>query len=203
MTVTSKPGNGNKVHVYVDGTYAFTLYDEVWAKAGIAEGSEVSEDELASLREEAGFRSAYEKGLTLLSARAYATRELREKLRLKHGADAADRAIEKLASYGYLDDEAFAADYARYLMERKHFDVRRIALELRRKGVDGETAAKTLKTLDNDPISRIIELLKTKHDGKLEDERERKRLVNRLLRMGYALHDIRAAFAALDLTLPE
>ena len=129
--------------------------------------------------------------------------ELREKLRQKHGAAAADRAIEKLASYGYLDDEAFAADYARYLMERKHFDVRRIALELRRKGVDGETAAKTLKTLDNDPISRIIELLKTKYDGKLEEEKERKRLVNRLLRMGYTLHDIRAAFSSLDLTLPE
>ena len=58
MKITSKQGNGNKVHIYIDGEYTLTLYDDYWYLCGIKDGQEISDDELASLKEEAGFRSA-------------------------------------------------------------------------------------------------------------------------------------------------
>ena len=113
MKITSKPGNGNKVHVYIDGEYTLTLYDDFWYRSGYSEGDEISEDELASLKEEAGFRSAYEKGVKYLSARAYSEKELYNKLKMKFDENSAGRAIEKLTRMGYLDDEAFCRQYVK------------------------------------------------------------------------------------------
>ncbi len=201
MKITSKPGNGNKVHVYIDGEYTLTLYDDYWYRAGFSENQEISEDELASLKEEAGFRSAYEKGVQYLSLRAYSEKELFNKLKLKYGAESAQRAIDKLLYQGYLDDEAYAVSYARHLFEVKKYDVRRIAYELRQKGVSPEIVDNALKTLDNEPIQRIIDIIESKYINSISDEKSRKRIVNRFVRMGYSFHDIKSAFRAFDIEI--
>ena len=51
MKITSKQGNGNKIHIYIDGEYTLTLYDDYWYLCGIKDGPEISDDELASLKE--------------------------------------------------------------------------------------------------------------------------------------------------------
>ena len=201
MRITSKPGNGNKVHIYIDGEYTLTLYDDYWYSAGFSENQEISDDELASLKEEAGFRSAYEKGIQYLSLRAYSEKELYNKLKLKYGAEVAQRAIDKLLYMGYLDDEAYALSYARHLFEVKKYDVRRISYELRQKGVSPENVDNALKTLDNEPIQRIIDMIEIKYINSISDEKSRKRIVNRFIRMGYSFHDIKAAFRAYDIEI--
>ena len=100
MKITSRQGNGNKVHIYIDGEYTLTLYDDFWYHAGYSEGQEISDDELASLKEEAGFRSAYEKGIQYLSMRAYSERELYNKLKMKFPVDCVNRAIDKMTDRG-------------------------------------------------------------------------------------------------------
>ena len=202
MKITSKQGNGNKVHIYIDGEYTLTLYDDYWYLCGIKDGQEISETQLASLKGEAGFRSAYEKGITYLSMRAYSEKELYDKLKLKFGADASRRAVDKMLDRGYIDDEAFCKEYVRYLFEVKKYDVKRITYELKMKGVDGETVNNTLKILDNEPISRIIEMLRTKYENKLETEKDKKRIVNRFVRMGYSYSDIKSAFYECELEMP-
>ena len=194
MKITSKPGNGNKVHIYIDGEYTLTLYDDFWYRAGYKENQEISDDELASLKKEAGFRSAYEKGIKYLSMRAYSQKELYNKLKLKFGTEASERAIDKLLYMGYLNDESFADYYAKYLFEVKKYDIKRISYELKNKGIDSDIISETLKILDNEPIPRIIDMLRSKYEKSLENEKDRKRLVNRFIRMGYSYRDIRVAF---------
>ena len=194
MKITSKAGNGNKIHIYIDGEYTLTLYDDYWYRLGYEENREISEDELASLKEEAGFRSAYEKGLQYLSIRAYSQKELYNKLKMKYGNSAAERAVEKMLYYGYINDEAYALSYARHLFEVKKFDLRRISYELKLKGVSSENIDNALKSLDNEPIQRIIDMIGSKYLKCLENEKDRKRIVNRFVRMGYSFHDIKAAF---------
>lgn len=203
MKITSKPGNGNKVHIYIDNEYTLTLYDDFWYRSGYSEGQEISEDELASLKGEAGFRSAYEKGLKYLSMRGYAQKELHNKLKMKFGDDAATRAIEKLLSYGYLNDEEYCREYAEYLFTVKKYDIKRISYELKNKGIESETAYNALKTLDNEPIQRIIDMLMSKYEKNLETEKERKRLVNRFIRMGYSYRDIKDAFNEVGAEMPQ
>lgn len=198
MKITSKAGNGNKVHIYIDGEYTLTLYDDYWYKSGYEENREISEDELASLKEEAGFRSAYEKGIQYLSMRAYSEKELYNKLKMKYGEEASRRAVDKMMYMGYIDDEAFALSFARHLFEVKKYDLRRISYELKLKGVSTENVDNALKSLDNEPIQRIIDMIGSKYLKSLENEKDRKRIVNRFVRMGYSFHDIKAAFREFD-----
>jgi SOS response regulatory protein OraA/RecX len=122
---------------------------------------------------------------------------------LKYGKESAERAIAKMLDRGYIDDESFCKEYARYLFEVKKYDIKRISYELRLKGVDVEIADNTLKTLDNEPILRIIEMLRTKYYNKTNSEKELKKLINRFVRMGYSYSDIRSAFDECELEMPK
>ena len=203
MIITSKPGNGNKVHIYIDDKYTLTLYDDFWYRSGYSEGQEISDDELASLKGEAGFRSAYEKGLKYLSMRGYSEKELYNKLKINFGDEAASRAIDKINSFGYLNDEEYCRECTEYLFKVKKYDIKRISYELKNKGIDPETIDNTLKILDNEPIQRIIDMLRTKYEKNLETEKERKRLVNRFIRMGYSYRDIKDAFSEMGVEIPQ
>ncbi len=203
MIITSKPGNGNKVHIYIDNKYTLTLYDDFWYRSGYSEGQEISDDELASLKGEAGFRSAYEKGLKYLSLRGYSEKELYNKLKMNFGDEAAGRAIDKINSFGYLNDEEYCREYTEYLFKVKKYDVKRISYELKNKGIDPETIDNALKTLDNEPIQRIIDMLRSKYEKNLETEKDRKRLVNRFIRMGYSYRDIKDAFSEVGAEMPQ
>ncbi len=191
------------MHIYIDDKYTLTLYDDFWYRSGYSEGQEISDDELASLKGEAGFRSAYEKGLKYLSMRGYSEKELYNKLKINFGDEAASRAIDKINSFGYLNDEEYCREYTEYLFKVKKYDIKRISYELKNKGIDPETIDNTLKILDNEPIQRIIDMLRTKYEKNLETEKERKRLVNRFIRMGYSYRDIKDAFSEMGVEIPQ
>ena len=195
MIITSKPGSPGKIHIYIDGEYTLTLYDDYWYMSGIKEGQSITEDELAALKEEAGFRSAYEKALRLLTVRPYSEKELTDKLCLKFPKESVRRAVEKAAGYGYIDDEAYALEYARHLFEKKKYDIKRIRTELKIKGINSETADKILKTLDNEPITRIIDMIGSKYPDGFPSPKEQRRFTSKLMRMGYTFGDIKAAYS--------
>ena len=201
MIIKSKAGNGNKIHIYIDNEYVLTVYDDYWHRNGFKDGETITEEELASLKEEAGFRLAYEKGLDLLTRRSYSKKELYQKLKLKYGDPASERAIEKLLYFGYLNDEEYARIYARYLYETKKYDIKRISMELKLKGIDREITENVTKTLDNEPITRIIEMLSTKYANGFKDEKTKKRFVAKLQRMGYSWSDIKSAFSEYEINI--
>ena len=201
MIIKSKAGNGNKIHVYIDNEYVLTVYDDYWHQNGFKDGETITEEELASLKEEAGFRLAYEKGLDYLTRRSYAKKELFYKLKTKYGDEASERAIEKLSYFGYLNDEEFAKTYSKYLFETKKFDVRRISTELKLKGIDREIIENVTKTLDNEPIQRIIEMLSIKFPNGFKDEKIKKRFIAKLQRMGYSWSDIKSALRECEIDI--
>ena len=203
MIIKSKAGNGNKIHVYIDDQYTLTVYDDYWHQNGFRDGEEITEEELASLKEEAGFRLAYEKGLDYLTRRAYAKKELHFKLKQKYGDSAAERAVERLLYFGYLNDEEFAIAYSDYLYNVKKFDLKRISMELKLKGIDREIAENVLKSLDNEPIQRIIEMLSKKYSNGFKDEKSKHRFVNKLQRMGYSYRDINSAFSECEIDVAD
>ena len=201
MIIKSKVGNGNKIHIYIDNEYVLTVYDDYWHRNGFKDGETITEEELASLKEEAGFRLAYEKGLDFLSRRSYSRKELYQKLKLKYGETASERAIEKLLYFGYLNDEEYARIYAKHLYETKKYDIKRISMELKLKGIDREIIENVTKTLDNEPITRIIEMLSTKFSNGFKDEKTKNRFIAKLQRMGYTFSDIKSAFSEYEIEL--
>ena len=85
--------------------------------------------------------------------------------------------------------------YAKHLFETKKYDIRRISTELKLKGIDREIAENVTKTLDNEPIQRIIEMLSIKFSNGFKDEKTKKRFIAKLQRMGYSWSDIKSALS--------
>lgn len=203
MKLSTKPGKGEKIHIFVDDEYRLTVDSRFWYSERWHNQTQIDSGELAALEEAVGSRRAFNSAEDYLSRRDHSEKELYEKLCRKYPPAAAEAAIEKVKDLGLLDDERFAANYALELYEKKHFASHRILLELRRKGVDREIAENAVEGLDKAGETRIIELLRGKYRAALSNEKGRRRAVNGLLRMGYAYPDIRAALKTLEQELEE
>ncbi|PKN60807.1 MAG: hypothetical protein CVU53_01210 [Deltaproteobacteria bacterium HGW-Deltaproteobacteria-11] len=137
----------------------------------------------------------YEKGLQkayrFLAVRARSEKELRTKLKEKKFDDqVADRIIARLYELSYLDDEAFARQWARRMAVDKLSGNRRIGISLQEKGVDGTTCEKVLAEIRQDVPERqaIRQIIRKKlRGGKLQrrDGRGKRSLAQHLLGRGF------------------
>jgi len=101
----------------------------------------------------------WENALRLLGSRAFSVAELREKLR-KKAADPADvaRIIDRLKSYGYLDDRAYAENYAGARLEARGHGKLRVLRELRgRRVAAGVARAAVEKVYGGTDETELIE----------------------------------------------
>jgi regulatory protein len=139
----------------------------------------------------------YEYALNLLAERAYTVRNLRRKL-VQKGFEPleAERALERLQASRLLDDEKFAAEFARQRLVVAGASVRRVEQDLIRRGIASESARAATRAvveeeqLDfGDSIDRLA-LKKLTSLGDLEAHVKRRRLFGFLARKGYELDDI-------------
>jgi regulatory protein len=84
----------------------------------------------------------------LLAMRNRTSRELRDRLG-RHGfpPPIIEDVLQELQAEGYLDDCKYALGWARYRLEKKPLGRRRLAWELRQRGVSSETIAEVLHEL--------------------------------------------------------
>lgn len=139
---------------------------------------------------------AYEKGLQkayrLLAARARSERELRTKLKEKRfDGRTVDRVVARLYELAYLDDEAFARQWARHLAMDKLSGNRRIEISLQEKGVGRAICERVLAEIRQEAPEKeaIRQLIRKKLKGarlQKQDGREKRRLVQHLLGRGFA-----------------
>ena len=92
------------------------------------------------------YKRARERALRLLALRGRSRAELRKKLAERDFSKSViDRVLENLGALGYLDDEAFAVNRARHLAVNRLYGDRKIAEQLREKGVDPEPARAAIR----------------------------------------------------------
>ncbi len=194
MKISAEKGKQNKIHIICDGEYTFTVDAEYWFSSPYCSKNEIDDEEQAAFLDAVGSRCAFIAGLRLLSYRDHSEKELVLKLVQKgHKKFYAEKAVEKLKEYRYVDDERVAEIYAKDLFERKGMSVNGIVSELCRKGISREIAVNTAEKLDNEPILRIIDLLNTKYSRYLNDEKGIRKTVAALQRLGYRWSDINSA----------
>lgn len=204
MKISAAQGKQNKIHISIDGEYAFTVDAEYWYSCPYYGKEIIEEGEQAAFSEAVGSRAAFIAGLRLLSYRDHSEKVLLLKLRQKgYDVNYASNAVEKLKDYGYINDERVAEYYAKSLSERKGMSKNGIKNELRRKGISSELADNVVESLDFDPILRIIELLNTKYSKYLSDEKGVRKTVASLQRLGYRWSDIRTALRRVEVETEE
>lgn len=132
---------GRRVDVYVDGSLTLTLAAEFVIERGLRPGRAVTRDELVYLAAEGARRGALAAGLRLLSRRLHSEEEVRQKLAAKGYEEAAvTAALARLRELKYLDDEAFAKYWTESAQGRRPRSRRLLESQLRRRGIDRETA---------------------------------------------------------------
>ena len=130
--------------------------------------------------------------------------QLRDKLRTRNCPDdVAEAVLDRMASVGLVDDEAYAGMLVRSQQAGRGLARRALARELRTKGVDDETARATLDSIDpEDERDRAAQLVtkKLRSMHGLEPLVQKRRLAGMLARKGYpadlAMAVIREAIAA-------
>lgn len=133
--------------------------------------------------------AAHSAALWLLESRARTRLELRRRLeRRGFQPGAIERALDRLAAVGLVDDEAFARDLASSRVEQG-VDAPRIVIELRDRGIDPELAARVAgeSAPQDDRAERCRELAAArlaKLQG-LRPEAQYRRLAAYLIRRGY------------------
>ena len=77
------------------------------------------------------------------------------------------------------------------LVRRKHYAPKRVENELISRGIDRHIAQSAAQTLDIDEKISIIDIIdKLCPQDTVPDAKTKKRIINRLLRLGYAPHDV-------------
>ena len=125
--------NKSRVNIFVDDSFFCGLNKETAVIFGLKENKEVDEEKLKVAIFESEVKSAFEKSLDYLGRRMYTKKELIERLTQKgYIKEVAERVIEKLEEYRYIDDKLFAKQF---FQSNGHLSKRVIQGKLIQKGV--------------------------------------------------------------------
>ena len=153
-TVTDIMEQGRKrgrLNVFLDHSFAFSVKRDAIEKAGVQVGQVLSPSQVEGLiRADHGHR-CFDMALVCLSYRPRSERELRTRLRRRgFGDEIVQEVVNQLKERGLVDDIAFAEFWRD---NRESFSPRSrhlLRLELKQKGVEGETIEQVIQGLDDE-----------------------------------------------------
>jgi regulatory protein len=191
--------NENRVNIFVNGKYSFSLDIAQVVDLGIKKGLIITEAQLADYKKASEFGKAYQRALEWVLTRPRSESEVKDhiirKLK-KSSSDALFRArcygdqslgplpvgrggssedfvelsekiISRLASRGYIDDEKFARYYVENRFVKKGISMKRLKVELMKKGVAREIIERVLDNSernDEEEIKKIIAKKRARYD---------------------------------------
>lgn len=186
----------SKVKIYIDGEYAFPFYQKDIGKYRLEEGKEISQEIYDTIMEETILYRAKEKAMSLLKFSDRTEAELRGKLK---SAGFPDRIVsfvlDYVCSYGYINDERYAASYVNMKMESKSRAF--IRMELLHRGIKKELIDKVLseeyEKEEEDPEIKAIRklVLKKYSDPDAISGEAANKLLASLYRKGFSVDKIR------------
>ena len=137
-----------------------------------------------------------EKALNLLEYRAHSRRELFDKLKRFSDIDTVNEVLDMLEDGGLIDDEAYAFQYAHDLMEMKLLGPARLKMELAKRGIKDEIAEEAIYAAEaeiGDAEERLLRIIELRYKNLLSDEKNCKKVINSLFRLGYGYDIIKEA----------
>ena len=181
--------NPNRVNVFVNSQFAFSLDVAQVVDFKLKVGRVLSEDELAELKRASEFGKLYQRALEKALMRPHSEKEIYDYLYRRvyeKGIDKKyiDEIIERLKDKKYVDDRNFAGWWVENRMVKKGVSRKRLRMELRKKGVAAEIIDEVLdKRSDEEEVKKMIARKRSKYD----DEK----LVAYLCRQGFSYDLVR------------
>jgi regulatory protein len=196
--------NEDRVSIFLDDEFALGIHKDLVVKHQLSVGMKLSPDALRRLERDAQYIDAKQRALDYLAYKPRTEAEVRRTLR---GTDALpnviDDVVARLTELGYLDDEAYAHDYAHNRFSSKQYGPVRIRRELKERGVDRHVADAAVDQLFAEVDARAAAWSHAeKRWPRLDDEddprRRRQKMYRYLRRRGFASDTIRSILDELE-----
>lgn len=194
--------NKEKVNIYVDDKYSFSLTLNGFVESGLKEKANISEEEINALKIKDEPKLAVQQALNILSYSMKTESELVRKLTEKGFSEkAVNYAVEKLKGYKYLDDSVYVSMYITTRAIPNNWGDQKIISNLLQKGVDINLIKEKINELysydeKKDSIKKVAE----KYYQKLKDDDEKKKkqkLYRYLASKGYSYDLISSTISSL------
>ena len=177
----------DRYNIYADGQYVASLGAEAVVAYGIRTGAEIPETQLREAVEKDNAAYALDCAAATLAHGQRTRAELERKLK-ERGIDdaAAGAALDKLASYGYIDDAAYAAEFVRSMMETGRLGRKGVEYKLKEKGIAADVAAEAMKEYTAEEEREIAKRQLARMSGGGDLREQRRKLSAALIRHGFS-----------------
>ena len=197
--------NENRVNIFVNGKYSFSLDIAQVVDLGIKKGLIITEEQLADYKKASEFGKAYQRALEWVLTRPHSERELADYLKRrrmqvnakerkkewkdkKNGVkpktrpryDFDDLIIKRLTERGYVDDYKFAQYYVENRFVKRGVSTKRLEMELMKKGVARDIIERVLNNSERNDEEEIKKIVAKKR-ARYSDEK----LIQYLCRQGF------------------
>ncbi len=172
--------------VTLDNEYVFSLYNSEIKKYNIEKECLLKESLLENIENEVLYPRAKERALYLIGSRDRTKKQLTDKLNEGYYPQSIiNRVVEFALSYGYIDDERYAASYIKVKSSSK--SRKQIECELLKKGISLNIIKKSfVDDYDDYEYKAIHKLLsKSKYKSMLSDASTRGKVIASMLRRGF------------------
>jgi len=176
----------DRVNVFLDGAFAFSLGIEVLEERSLHLGQMLSDSQREELVRADLFHKCLNAAIRLLSYRPRSEAEVRKRLRPRFEEQAIDSVIVHLKARHMVDDVAFAQFWKENRESFSPRSKRMLILELRRKGIDSGVITDVVEAIDEEQSAYRAAEKKTRSWAKEDYYTFRRKLGAFLHRRGFS-----------------
>ncbi len=187
--------NLDRVSVYVDEKYAFSLNHNQLLEQKLHTGLEIDQTKLDELKRASELGKAYDRALNYVTIRPRSVREIRQYARRKQWTpEDTQIIIDKLTARNYLNDDSFAKLWVQSRSLTKNYSARKLRLELKQKGITDEIVSQVMGA-DNYDETAALKALIAKKSRLSRYAADPQKLMQYLARQGFSYDDIKSALS--------
>jgi regulatory protein len=193
--ITAQVKTAGRYSIFVDGKYAFSLGENGLLESKLAIGQELDETRLKELKQQSADDKVYGLALRYAAMRPRSEWEVRSYLQRKKASPAlADKILNKLRKFEFINDENFAKTWIENRRRLKPSSQRKLQQELLAKHIDEETIHRVLAEEGAEEQAALKSLIAKKR-ARYPDTQK---LMQYLARQGFRYDDIKSALEEND-----
>ena len=201
--VSVQKNNPQRVNVYSEDGFLFSLDDAYALSRGIKAGRVLTPKETENLIMESQFSKARSKALDILSRKNITRHDLEKKLKEDYDVSVVTQVIEEMEELGYIDDYAYTLLFLESAVS-KLWGRKKIEYELSLKGVDRNTIEDAMAEYTLPSAEEIAEYIAVKYpDEDMGDRRTYQRVMRFFMSRGFDCSEISDAIKIFNNTQKE
>ncbi len=141
--------NKERVNLFLDGEYAFSISAELVYKEGLKVNSEINEEKIKSIAESENYIKCKESALRMIERNFKTEKEVKDKLKLKgYDDDSIENSVRFLKEYNFVNDRAYTKAFINDKL--KTMGSQKIKYSLIQKGIAKEVIEEELSDLNKE-----------------------------------------------------